>query len=141
MWTQQYKLHVFEPMGTVLVTKWQQLNQKANQIVLKLQKKNNAKGEQQMMADLPAARLQIFDPLFTHSGVDYFGPFHGKQGRSTVKRYGCVFTCMTTRAVHIEMAADMSSDCFLNTLRRFISRRKGVKHLYSDNGSNFTGAE
>ena len=104
-------------------------------------KKTNATFEQQMMADLPAARLQIFDPPFTHASVDYFGPFHGKQGRSTVKRYGCVFTCMTTRAVHIEMAADMTTDCFLNASRRFISQRKGVKHLYSDNGSNFTGVE
>ena len=59
-----------------------------------------------MMADLPAARLHIFDPPFTHSGSDYFGPFHVKQGRSIVKTYWCVFTCMTTRAVHIQMAAD-----------------------------------
>ena len=79
-------------------------------------KKTNAKCEQQMMANLQAARLQNFDPPFTHSGVDCFGPFHVKQGRSTFKRYGCVFTCMTTRAVHIEMAADMTTDCFFNPL-------------------------
>ena len=77
-------------------------------------KRNNAKCEQQVMADLPSARLQIFDPPFTHSGVDYFGPFQVKQGRSTVKRYMCVFTCMTTRAVHLELATDMTTDCFLN---------------------------
>ena len=59
-----------------------------------------------MMADLPAACLQIFDPALNHSGVDYFGPFHVKQERITVKRYGCVFTYMTARAVHIEIAAD-----------------------------------
>ena len=104
-------------------------------------KRNNAKCEQQVMANLPSARLQIFDPPFTHSGVDYFGPFQVKQGRSTVKRYGCVFTCMTTRAVHLELVTDMTTDCFVNALRRFVARRKGVSHLYSDNGSNFVGAE
>ena len=48
--------------------------------------KHNAKCEQQLMADLPDVRLQIFKPPFAHLGVDYFGPFHVKQGRSTVKR-------------------------------------------------------
>jgi len=104
-------------------------------------RKNNAKTEQQVMANLPAARLQIFDPPFAHTDVDYFGPFYIKQGRSTIKRYECVFTCMTTRAIHIEMAKDLTTDCFLNAFRRFVARRKGVTHLYSDNGSKFIGAQ
>ena len=58
------------------------------------------------MADLPSARLQIDQPPFSHVGVDYFGPFHVKQGRALVKRYGCVFTCMTVRAIHIEVLTD-----------------------------------
>ena len=92
------------------------------------------------MADLPAARLQIFKPPFAHTGVDYFGPFLTKRGKSHVKRYGCLFTRLTTRAVHIEMAADLTTDS-LNALRRFVARRKGVTHLYSDNGFNFAGAK
>ena len=64
-----------------------------------------------------------------------------KQGRSKVKRYCCVFTCLTTRAVHIELALDLTTDGFLNALRRFISRQRSVKHLYPDNGTNFVGAE
>ena len=54
--------------------------------------------EQQIMADLPVARFQIGQPAFFHTGVDLFGPFIVKQGRSNVKRYGCKFTCMTARS-------------------------------------------
>ena len=73
--------------------------------------------------------------------MDYFGPFHVKQGRSTIKRYGSVFTCLVTRAVHIEMAADMTTDCFPHALRRFVAQIKEISHLYSDNGADFIGAE
>ena len=52
-----------------------------------------------------------------------------------------LFTCLTTRAVHLEMAYDMSTDGFINVLRRFMSRRGPILHLYSDNGYNFIGAE
>ena len=96
------------------------------------------------MADLPSARLQIFDPPFTHSGVDYFGPFQVKQGRSTIKRYGYAVRLHLydhQSCTSVELATDMTTDCFLNALQRFVARRKGVNHLYSDNGSNFVGAE
>ena len=86
--------------------------------------KLKAKTLTQVMADLPAARLQIFEPPFAHNGVDYFGPFLTKRGRSHVKRYGCLFTCLTTLAVHIEMAADLTTDLFLNALRRFVEEKE-----------------
>ena len=104
-------------------------------------KRRNAPVGQQLMADLPKARLQVDLPPFSHVGVDYFGPFFVKQGRSKVKRYGCIFTCLTIRAVHIEVAVDLSTDSFINVLRRFIARRGPPIHLYSDNGTNFVGAE
>ena len=58
-----------------------------------------------------------------------------------VKRYGVLFTCLTTRAVHIELAHSLSTDSFVNALRRFISRRGQVREMRSDNGTNFVGAE
>ena len=95
----------------------------------------------QMMADLPSDRVSPDLPPFTNTGVDFFGPFHVKQGRSLVKRYGVLFTCLFTRAVHIEMAVSLDTDAFVNALRRFIARRGQVKSMRSDNGTNFVGAE
>lgn len=51
-----------------------------------------------------------FDPLFTQVGVDYCGPLFVKQGKSEVKRYGCLFTCLTMRAVYIEIAHTLEAD-------------------------------
>ena len=76
-------------------------------------------------------------PPFTPTGVDYFGPIMVKHGRSKLKRYGCEITCMTVRAVHLEVAPDLTIFLFIYALQRFAARRKTVKYLYSDNRSNF----
>ena len=81
-----------------------------------------ARGEQ-LMGNLPKERLTPEDPPFTSVGVDYFGPLYVHQGRSHVKHYGCVFTCLTTRAVHIEITSSLDTDSFINALRRFTSLR------------------
>ena len=75
-----------------------------------------------------------------HTGVDYFGSFMVKQNRSSVKRYGCIFTCMVSRAVLLEVLHSLSSDFFTSGLHRFVGRRGGVGHIYSDNTTNFVGA-
>ncbi|KAK0152982.1 hypothetical protein N1851_005349 [Merluccius polli] len=67
-------------------------------------RKVKGKAMEQKMADLPKDRLTPDNPPFTNVGVDYFGPLNVKQRRNTVKRYGVLFTCLTTRAVHIEIA-------------------------------------
>ncbi|CAG7829398.1 unnamed protein product [Allacma fusca] len=62
-------------------------------------------------------------------------------GRRREKRYGVLFTCLTVRAVHLEMAQDLSTPSMLNALRRFIGRRGSPENIYSDNGTNFKGAQ
>ena len=96
---------------------------------------------EQFMADLPSDRVTANDPPFTSVGVDYFGPVQVKQGRSHVKRYGCIFTCLNTRAVHIEIAHSLNTDSMLNALRRFISLRGRPRNIRSDCGTNFTKAD
>ncbi|XP_046873085.1 uncharacterized protein LOC124465379 [Hypomesus transpacificus] len=95
----------------------------------------------QQMADLPADRVCPDEAPFTWVGVDYFGPFEVKSRRSLVKRYGVIFTCLTIRAIHIEVASSLDTDSFIHALRRFIARRGQVQELRSDNGTNFIGAE
>jgi transposase InsO family protein len=99
-----------------------------------------AKAGIQKMANLPIDRLVPDEAPFSRTGVDYFGPFEIHRGRSVLKRYGVVFTCMASRAIHLEVAHSMDTDSCLNAFRRFIARRGQVKLIRSDNGSNFVGA-
>ena len=94
---------------------------------------------QQMMADLPLERCQSNRAPFTYVGLDCFGSFLVRVGRAEAKRYGCVYTCLSTRAVHIEKLNSMDTDTFLNGFIRFTSRRGWPEKVWSDNGTNFTG--
>jgi hypothetical protein len=92
----------------------------------------------QKMGELPPDRLEA-GPAFTYVAVDYFGPYYIKQGRSEIKRYGVLFTCLNSRAVHLETANSLDSDSFINALRRFMSIRGPIRVLRSDQGTNLVG--
>jgi len=98
---------------------------------------------QPFMADLPFTRVQQHRP-FTHIGMDYGGPFIVKEGRrrnsKTSKAYLALFICMTTKAVHLEVVSDLSTDAFLAALDRFVARRGIPSLIQSDCGTNFVGA-
>ena len=95
----------------------------------------------QQMAPLPSQRLTPEEPPFTFTGLDYFGPVSTKLARKEFKRYGCLFTCLTSRAIHLEMSYDLTTESFLCALNRFIARRGRPKEIFSDNGTNFVGGE
>ena len=104
-------------------------------------RKKKAPTIQPKMADLPPTRLAIMSPPFFNTGVDCFGPFNVKILRSRAKRWGCIFTCMTTRAVHLEVVECLSTDAFIQALERFINRRGYPQSINSDCGTNFVGAD
>ena len=98
----------------------------------------------QKMANLPADRLST-DPPFSSVGLDVFGPWNvssrkTRGGFAQSKRWAVIFTCMSIRAVHIEVIESLDTSSFINALRRFLSVRGPVKHIRSDRGTNFIGA-
>ena len=95
---------------------------------------------EQKMADLPEDRLEPAPP-FTFCAVDYFGPFSIKEGRKEMKRYGVLFTCLASRAIHLETSTSLETDAFINALCRFICRRGPIRQLRSDQGTNFVRAK
>lgn len=105
--------------------------------------KTNPVPWQPKMGNLPLPRISQVKP-FLHSGVDYGGPFsiymNRYRGAKTCKAYICLFVCMATKALHLELASDLSTDAFMACLRRFVSRRGRCAHLYSDQGTNFVGS-
>ena len=96
------------------------------------------------MGDLPGARARPASP-FEKSGVDYAGPLSVRltktRGKGTLKSFICVFVCMATRAVHLEMVEDYTAESFIAAFHRFTARRGHCKKLYSDRGTNFVGAD
>ena len=91
-----------------------------------------------MMSDLPAERLDYRQPPFSNCGVDYF---HVTIRRSSEKRWGFLFTCLTTRAIDIELVPSMDTRSCVMAIERFIFRRGTPSIIWSDNGTNFVGAE
>ncbi|XP_059056086.1 uncharacterized protein LOC131849964 [Achroia grisella] len=95
------------------------------------------------MGDLPSSRVTASRP-FSRSGVDYCGPINVRiskgRGCRCFKGYVCLFVCMVTRAIHLEVVSDMTSEGFIAAFKRFVARRGHCQEIWSDNGTNFVGA-
>ncbi|XP_055614611.1 uncharacterized protein LOC129760951 [Uranotaenia lowii] len=96
---------------------------------------------EQFMGELPQARVTVAR-AFLRTGIDYFGPVYIRPAprKPAVKAYVSVFICLCTKAVHLELVSNLSTERFLQALRRFIGRRGYCSDIYSDNGMNFVGA-
>ena len=88
---------------------------------------------------LPRLRTQDVHP-FTLTGVDFTGALYVRQGTEEVKVYLCLFTCATTRAVHLEIVQDLTAEMFLLAFRKFAGRRSLPTIMISDNGSTYLSA-
>lgn len=103
-----------------------------------------AKPVQQLMGNLPPFRVTPAPP-FESCGADFAGPFFiiNRKGRGakSFKCYLCLFVCLSTKAIHLEVVSDLTSNAFILCLRRFISRRGKPKLICCDNGKNFVGAK
>ncbi|XP_037929094.1 uncharacterized protein LOC119663556 [Teleopsis dalmanni] len=96
----------------------------------------------QLMGNLPTDRVTLTKPFFT-TGVDYCGPIwiHYKiRGKRPTKAYLAVFCCFATKAVHLEVVSDLTTEAFIAAIQRFISRRGRCQTIYSDNATNLVGA-
>jgi transposase InsO family protein len=106
--------------------------------------RNKPKEVEQIMGNLPADRVQPTRP-FLHSGVDFCGPVYIKsnsqRNSKLIKAYVAIFVCFSTKAVHIELVNNLTTEAFLGALKRFVSRRGKCAKLYSDNATNFVGAK
>ncbi|XP_018395111.1 PREDICTED: uncharacterized protein LOC108773703, partial [Cyphomyrmex costatus] len=104
----------------------------------------SARTSVQLMGDLPPPRVNP-SPPFSHTGVDYAGPFGiisvVGRGQKPLKHYVALFICLATKAIHLETVEDYSTAGFLAAFYRFVSRRGLPTHMYSDNGTNFHGAD
>ena len=94
----------------------------------------------QQLAPLPEPRV-VATQTWSITGVNYAGPFHVSNGRSRPKRWISLFTCLTFRAIHLEVVAGLDTDSFLNAFTRFHAHHPGVWQLVSDNGTNFRSAD
>ena len=109
----------------------------------KVCRKAAPKTHPQQLGELPAERI-CTSPAFTSTGLDFAGPFTIKKGHtrkpSYLKAYLCLFVCLSTKAIHIEVISDLTTASFLAGLKRFVARRGCPTTIHSDNGSNFVGA-
>lgn len=100
-----------------------------------------AKPKPPKMAALPEGRVSPFQPVFSFTGLDYFGPIEITVGRRHEKRWGVLFVCLSTRAIHMELAATLDTSSAIMCVRNFNNRRGPAVEMISDNGTNLRAAE
>lgn len=97
-----------------------------------------------LMGDLISKRLKLGSPVFDNVGLDYAGPIlirdRKLRGSKLIKAYICLFVCLTTRAIHLDLVTELTSNAFIAMLKRFIARRGKPSSISSDNATNFVGA-
>lgn len=96
--------------------------------------------EEEKLADLPEDRV-LLAPPFTHFAVDYFGPWYMEERRCELKRYGELFTYMSSRAIHLEVSYSMTLNSFISAYHRFVGCRGPFRQIQSDQGTNILGAK
>ena len=105
-------------------------------------KKLDKKTATQVMGQLPHERLKPA-PAWNCTAIDFFGPFKIRdevKKRTIGKAYGVIFNCLGTRAVHVDIAPDYSTEKFLMVLTRFVSLRGYPGKVLSDNGTQLKAA-
>ncbi|XP_073990928.1 uncharacterized protein [Rhodnius prolixus] len=97
-----------------------------------------------LMGQLPEGRASASSP-FTTTGIGYAGPFNVKiaslRSAKVLQSYLAIFVCFSTKAIHLELVTDLTTQAFLAALNRFVARRGVPSHIWSDNGTNFVGAK
>ncbi|XP_041675111.1 uncharacterized protein LOC108118106 isoform X1 [Drosophila eugracilis] len=96
-----------------------------------------ARPEQPEMGPLPEDQLEANGCPFKFTGLDFFLPVFVTVGRHTEKKWVALFTCLTTRAIHLELAHDFSTDFCIIAMRNFMSRRRPVVRIRSDKGKTW----
>ena len=105
-------------------------------------KKLRKKPLEQLMGHIAKLRVAAGFPAFSNTSIDMFGHLQVRIGRKMLKEaHVIIFTCKTTRAVHLELIKDRSTDTFLMAFRRFVSWRGDPINCWSDCGTNFIGAQ
>ena len=131
---------VAQTLGTVRQTYWIPHGRSVVKRVLRkckvCQRHEGGPYKMPLMPPLPTSRVSESVP-FTYTGIDYFGPMFIKNKTEIQKVWVCLFTCLITRAIHLELMQNMSTEQFLLGFRRFLSRHGKPKEIISDNALHF----
>ena len=104
-------------------------------------RKQKAETVTSIMVEIPGERSLFRSTPSSNTGIDYFGPFYVSVKRSTEKRWGFLFTCLTTRAVLFEVVPTVDSSSCVMGIESFVARHGVPGVIWFDNGTNFIATE